>query len=620
MAIESETEFVSLIKQAEQEAKADPQRYNIKLALFGVLGYVVIYTVLILLVALTGGMVALAFASTAVFILLLKQKLIFAVIFAIWLLLRALWVKFDPPSGYELNRADFPKLFAGIDELSKRLKALKIDRVILDNSMNASVVQHPRLGVLGWHENVLIIGVQLLLALSPREMVSVLAHEFGHLSGNHSRFAGWIYRIRLTWSRVMQAFEQTESWGAALMRRFFDWYAPKFAAYSFALARSNEYEADSIAAALTSPATATKALVNVYATIPYLEEKYWQEFFLQADQYPKPPHAPFEGLANFILTNPLPRKEMLERIKTEMLVETHYADTHPSLKERVEALGAPPQFPQAPELNAAKAWLGERYSEIMFSFDNQWLEANSDVWHQRFKYVTNAKSKLEDYRYQRPEQLDDEALWNYANWSHEFISAEKALPLFKGYLERHPGHTEASLYVGLLLLDKKDEEGIKYLEIARENPDLIEQASQAGYQFLLDQEREEEAETWWQASLERNEEHARIFYEKNNLDPVADEFVSPSVSGSMLAELKVTLGGNKNVGKVWLAEKIIRDNPGSPVYVIAVTVKGFVFNHEKLQQELAESLTMEEDFFVICKAGDGKVLAKKVISQGLRVI
>lgn len=51
-----------------------------------------------------------------------------------------LWVKFTPPQGYTLTRKEFPALFSELDELSKRLQALKIHEVILDKSLNAAVV------------------------------------------------------------------------------------------------------------------------------------------------------------------------------------------------------------------------------------------------------------------------------------------------------------------------------------------------------------------------------------------------------------------------------------------------------------------------------------------------
>ncbi len=214
MAIKTEDDFIQLVQRAERDAAERPRSYTVKLALLALLGYIVIFSVLALLLSLTAGLAIAAFFSTGLLLLLLKTKLIIAVVASIWILLRALWVKFTPPEGRILKRSDYPELFAEIDSLSQQLDALKIHEVILDDNLNAAVVQHPRLGILGWHKNYLILGYQLLLILSPEQMRAVISHEFGHLSGNHSRFNGWIYRIRQSWMRVMASFEQSHSWGA----------------------------------------------------------------------------------------------------------------------------------------------------------------------------------------------------------------------------------------------------------------------------------------------------------------------------------------------------------------------------------------------------------------------
>lgn len=353
MAEFSEAQFVELVHKAEADASKNINAYKTRLALFAILGYVVIFLVLISLVILVGGTIGVAFISTSLALLLIKKKLIIVIVAAIWIFLKALWVKFDSPTGYILEREKFPLLYSEIDELTKTLNSLAIDQVILDERLNAAVVQNPRFGILGGQQNTLVLGLALLLALSPQQMRSVLAHEFGHLSGNHSRFSGWIYRVRLSWNRVMHAFEASELFGAKMMKRFFDWYAPKFSAYSFALARNNEYEADKVAVELTSREDAAKALVNVYAVAPYIDENYWHEYFKKADVMEVPPNRPYEGLANFLKITPIDEAVLKERINEEMAVETHYADTHPSLKDRIDAMSAQGVMPDTVETNAA---------------------------------------------------------------------------------------------------------------------------------------------------------------------------------------------------------------------------------------------------------------------------
>lgn len=619
MSIKSEEDFVNLVRKAEHDAETNPGVYKSKLALYALFGYLVIFLVLFALIGLAGGLVASAFVSTGLFILLLKKKLIIAVGAGIWVLLRALWVKFAPPEGYSLQRKQFPQLFAELDQLTKQLDSLKIHEVILDRNLNASVVQHPRLGILGWHKNYLILGYQLLLTLSPEEMRSVVAHEFGHLSGNHSRFSGWIYRVRITWIRILSAFEDVDSWGGRLMRKFFHWYSPQFEAYSFALARNNEYEADAISAELTSPEIATRALVNVHATAPYVDKRYWDSYFKYADEQEHPPHAPFEGLARFLGDNPMAREEMLESIRKEMAVETHYADTHPCLKDRVRALSAAPQLPATPETSAAKAWLGELNQKIKQDFDREWMNNNEESWKQRFEYVSHARKGLSEFAHSETSDLSDEDLWNYARWTNEFDSAGSALTLFKVYQERYPEDPDAAYFIGMELIEQGDETALSQLRLAQKSMSLIEHASNAGYNFLKQQGKNKEAETWWQESLEQNEVFQNARAERASVTK-NDSFILPDIDQELLQQLVDNLNGQKKVGKVWLAQKQLEYYPESPVYIIAFADKGLSFSSNSLETRVAQNLEVSGDFFVVCKSGDNKAIAKKVIKSGKRII
>jgi len=619
MAIETEEDFINLVRKAEQEAEANPAAYTRKLALFGLLGYLVIFLVLIVLLGLAGGLVALGIFGTGLFILLLKKKLIFVVLCGIWILLRALWVKFEPPRGYTLKRNDFPELFGELDTLSKQLNSLKIDEVILDRNLNASVVQHPRLGVFGWHKNYLTIGYQLLLTLSPDEMRSVLAHEFGHLSGNHSRFNGWIYRVRLTWVRVMSAFDRVDSWGGKLMARFFDWYSPQFEAYSFALARGNEYEADAISAELTSPEIATSALVNVYTTAPYLDQAYWDTYFQYADEQEQPPHAPFEGLSRFLTDTPLARETLLDRIREELTAETHYADTHPSLNDRIAALGTMPQVLPTPETTAAEAWLGDNNQKIMQDFDREWMSENLEAWKRRYDYVSNARKQLQEFQQAKIFDLSDENLWNYAYWSFEFESRQAALPLFRAYQERYPQDADAAFHIGLTLLAQDDPAGLDQLRLARKSASLVERSAHLGYDFLRQRGEEQQAEIWWQESVEENRVFVAAREERESIS-ASDNLVTPRIDDELLQQLIAGLKQQRKVGKVWLAQKSVRHFPEHPVYVIAFTPRGFSLSYDRIQEKVAENLDMPVNIFVVCKAGDNKALAKKVIKAGDRIL
>lgn len=620
----SEDDYIALVEKAEQDAENNPSGYKRKLALFAVLGYAVIFIILFLLITLVGGTVAIALVSSSLFLLLLKKKLVFLVLAAIWVFLKALWVSFSPPEGFEATKKQFPQLFKEIEQLTTTLDTLKIHQVLIDNDFNAGVVQQPRWGLFGGQKNILIIGLPLMLSLSPEQMRAVLAHEFGHLSGNHSRFSGWIYRVRITWHRVMEAFEYSDSFGAKLMQRFFNWYTPRFQAYSFALARHNEYEADQISAELTSKDTAAQALVSTHAVSPYIDEKFWSNYFKQADVQPKPPGMPYEKLSQF-LKKPLAADDFHKRIKSALDIETHVSDTHPSLKDRLNALDSKNIIPKTISKNAAEAWLAEEFNTLVSYFDNNWSQQNLASWEERYAYAKEAKEALATHKDTPPEQLDDDTLWDMATWTREFGDYQQAISLYQQYISRHDAHPVAGYYIGSLLLDnEREEEALDYLKLAFQNASTVEDAAQWGYGILMRQGKKHMAEAWWNEAETAMEKHHHVYMERAQIT-AEDSFNKPTIDPTLRKQLRDKLLKYKFVKNVWLAEKQLKHDTQNnikeaPVYIVAFSTKGFHLSAEKLTDKIAQSMDINAEIFVVCFSGDGKPLAKKVKKSGIQIL
>lgn len=620
MAISTEEEFIAVVEKAERDAAANPGAYKFRLALFAVLGYAVIFLILFLLVAMVGGLVGLAIFSSSILLLLIKKKAIFVILFAIWTFIRALWVKVEAPTGYTLNRKECPRLFAEIDQMSKQLDSLKIHEVILDERFNAAVTQSPRLGVLGWQKNSLILGLELMMALSPEEMRTVLAHEFGHLSGNHSRFSSWIYRVRASWERILSAFARSDSIGARMMNTFFNWYSPYFSAYSFALARANEYEADAIAAEIVSPEAAAKALVNVHVLAPRNDEQYWGEFFEQADSLPEPPHRPFAGLATFLANTTIDADDFQTRLAQQLEHRTDYSDTHPSLKDRVAALSNEIPTPDPMQQSAAELWLGEtQLAKAQAHFDEIWMDANSERWTNRYEYVTDSKRTIEECSSKELGQLSDDELWQYVSAVHEFNGDDEAIPLYRAFQERQPDSIGAAYYLGGILARRGDEECLKHLRRAFDNPNTINDAAHAGYNFLTERQRTEESEKWWQDACKVGEQYDAAHAERNVIT-IDDEYLTPNSEDPVLNTIRDVLARHKNVRHAWVVQKKVTHYPEQPVYVVAFKPKGWALSTEGLQAKVAASLDVDEDVFVLSTTGDEKKLGRKIKKMGLRLL
>lgn len=607
--------YEAYVEKAQAFAERNFSAYKFRVAAFALLGYAVIVAILVVLLGLTGGLVALAFSSTALFLLLLKNKIWLLLIPVMWVLARSLWVRVDKPTGYVLERDRFPILFEELDSLREELDSLPVHEVLLTPELNAAVVQTPRLGILGWQRNTLILGLELLLTMSPDQARSVVAHELGHLSGNHSRFHGWIYRVRMSWYRIRESVGNDNSFGSRVLNRFFDWYAPRFSAYSFPLARFNEYEADAVSAELTSAEAVGRALVNAGVTAPFVDEHYWQEYFRAADRLEQPEHLPWRGLGDFLGRSA--DSDLETRLQAALTVDTNYADTHPSLRDRLAALGVEAVVDKPVSANAATAWFGDRYDAVIADFDQEWKEHNAEHWRSRYLHVQQSKQQLADLEQQPPESLSDEDLWAFASLSHEFGSRESATAALRLFQERHPDDAQCAYHLGLHLCDKQDADCLAEFEKALANPAVACEAAWSAYDFATRTKDERAAAFWLEKAEEAGKQRQEAYREREHLSP-RDRLVEPDLNDEALKRTLEQLRASKHVGKIWVARKITKYRQDIPAYAIAVTFKGMALTEDSALKKIGETID-PFDGWIVPKTGDFKPLAKRVIKHGKRV-
>jgi Zn-dependent protease with chaperone function len=247
---------------------------------------------------------------------------------------RALWVRSEQLTGVRITRADAPGLFDEVEAIRRTLRAPRVHRVLLTDDYNAGVVQQPRLGVLGWYQNYLLVGYPLLAALTADEARAVLAHEFAHLSRAHSRFTAWICRTRQRWSQLVHALENGSQ--VSPYRWFAAWYVPYFGAYSMVLARRHEFEADRLAATIVGPEAMADALVALRIRGRAVQADFWTPLSQRATETPEVPGDVFEQLTECAVAA-VPVDRALAWLEEELRAPTQVGETHPSLSARMAA-------------------------------------------------------------------------------------------------------------------------------------------------------------------------------------------------------------------------------------------------------------------------------------------
>lgn len=611
--------FENLIAKAERELSEHPDTYQRHLQHLIYLGYAVILVVFASLVILAGGTTWLAFTSSAFFLMLLKTKLILVMFVLIWVLFRSLIIRIPPPQGYRLERKQHPNIWEEVDKIRKTLSTPPIHQIILDTELNAALVQTPRFGLIGPTQNTLIIGLELLLALSTQQVRAVLAHELAHLSGNHSKFAGKIYRIRQSWTLINQSFIQANTLGTGLIGKFFDWYAPYFASYSYALARDNEYEADYLASQLTSREATASALVSLYVLGEFTQQHFWKPLFERPYTQAQAESQVYSLLRQFYQQTNLNNEDFKRYLRAALNRKTDPSNTHPVLMERLKALKL--SHLQASDIHETKAitWLEPRLEQIFKHFNREWVEKHGDQWDDLHDRSKLARETVNQLRMRLYEDLTAEEGWKLAQLTAEYLPEKDALPLYQKYAQYHPEDTEADLAIGQLLLERDDPKGISYLEEAMLQANLQLPAAEAAWRFYTKQNDREQSQRWLLHLEAATDRMIAARQERTDLHP-NDLLIDPSLNAitTLKPILLDRLAKQKTVKAIWLAQKEVEHFPNYPVYVIAVKIGGLVLNQEKLQEKLVRSLELPNDTFLINSISHKK-LFKQASTVGQRI-
>ncbi|MBD1910713.1 M48 family metallopeptidase [Leptolyngbya sp. FACHB-8] len=593
MAVTQE-QFDALVKKLETFSRKHPGSYRLRVALFAALGYGYLFLVLAGLLALVGLIILFIVHSQRVHAG--TVKLIAFLLVPAWMIVQSLFIKFHPPQGLMLNRRQAPQLFALIDELTTKLKAPRFHKVLLDQRFNAAVAQVPRLGILGWHENYLMLGLPLMQSLSVEKFKAVLAHELGHLSGNHSRFGGWIYRIRATWMQIYNRLRQNEGRASVLFDKFIDWYWPSFNAYSFTLARANEYDADRCAAELVGANHLAEALVSIEIKARFLETSFWSNIHQQGRSQANPPSNVYSSMFT-VLREPIVGETSEQWVEQALAQKTNNADTHPCLADRLQSLGYPiqssKQLPQLPPVRttAAEKLLGNELQQFVAQFSRDWKDEVSTSWRQRYAYFQEVESKLKTLEQKATEQpLTEQDAWERAFYTLELQGEDAAVPRLQDLLEMHPNHAAGNYTLGQILLSRADQSGIACIEVAiAQRKDWLIDGCELIYHFLHRQGKIQEADKYrdqaeqhYQTVLKAQQERARV--------TARDTIKPPMLEASQLNDLKQRIATFKQVKEAYLFEKEMKYFPEDRFFILGVIRKRQLIESEVAPQQLMDDL------------------------------
>jgi Zn-dependent protease with chaperone function len=601
--------YENFVARVEADAQRRPSLYRLQLGGLAVLGYayvMAILAVLLLVLAAFGWMVVHGSGTV------IALKLGVFVVPLVWAVITAMFVRMAPPMGRVITRADAPALFELVEDVRRTTGAPRADTVLITEDFNAAVVQHPRLGVFGWPRNYLVLGLPLMQALSVEEFRSVVAHEFGHLSGQHGKFGAWIYRLRAGWARLLYALEESDHWGRFLFVPFFKWYAPTFSAYSFVQARRQEYEADRMAAAASGAVVAAAALVRVELQAQFLQAEYWKSILREADVRDQPQAQPFSMLRHAFAQS-RPQSDAATTLDSALKRRTGFDDTHPCLTDRLDALGARAAVPDAISASAAETLLGTFGATLENEFDRLWHENVQNWWRERHQFATQSRSRLTELEATATtaELSVDDAL-ERATLTEELMDAATARPLYEAVLQRAPENAAASFAVGRLKLDSDDDAGIELLQRASKlDPAYAQACGGQIVEYLRRHGRNAEARSHIDDLNQAGQRDDLARRERAQL-LTSDKLLPHELPTETVQAIVEKLRTFPEVRCAWLVRKQTRYYSHLPLYVLAVRRKNYWWKLEssrtqqKLVDALCANLQCPGDTLFFCLDGENK--------------
>lgn len=596
----------ALIERLEREAAAHPARYRAKVAALAAAGFAVLAGALLLALGVSVGLVLLLLALSPLLLLKLAKLVWIPIAFG-WVLLRSLWVKFEAPQGYRLGAREAPMLQAEVERLRAATGAPRLDGIIISEDLNAAAATVPRaLGLLG-HRHYLVLGLPLMQALEPAQFASVIAHEFGHFGGGHGRFGGWIYRLRYSWARLLAELRARRSWASGAFVRFFDWYAPYFNAYSFVLARAQEYQADATAARVCGAQVAGEALIRVHLGGECLQRDFWPGLQRLGRDQPLPPQALFRDMAQQLRQ---PGADEPQRLQSALSETIGHEDTHPALALRLAALGVVAAPVAPPRRSFAEACLGELLPRLERDFSERWYHQVERGWredHQRLAGEAQRLAVLDAL----PER-DGVQMLEYAGLLERLRPEVDVRPLYRQALQAQPMDPLAHFRMGELLLADGNPAGEAHLRRAI----ALDPACRAEALRCLERHCRQRGDEAGLDAIHDEWAHmvaaqARAGQARGELS-TRDDYLPHGLEAGVLAALARTLDGLGTVKQAWLVRKQLPgDDAGVPHFVVLVDWRGWLYREDRRLRQLVDALELPGSV-VAFSAGRRRAVARRV--------
>ncbi len=341
-----------------------------------------------------------------------------------WPLVRALRLRAPLPGGVPVGPQQAKDVHALVEKLRAGLDAAAIDELRFDVSMDVRLVPQPRLGLLGWPKQVLVIGLPLMMAIDTEPLAALVAHAIAPLRRDSDwrrawrAPAPWVERQRRNWAVLSGGWRPARllpHWVDLVLSPFMTRFLPRFDTRAVVLGREEAVVADRLAIERTSPRALAMALLGPAVQRHFLDEVFWPQRWA--------------GTRDSHLPNALPLRELRALIGASLrhpqakgwLHDALHAspprnDLRAALRDRLALTGEAARLSKRAREghSAAESLLGRQLDSWIDVLDAHWQREVADDWadqHRAHRERERLLTELAESHTGRNLSLDDHLLW-----------------------------------------------------------------------------------------------------------------------------------------------------------------------------------------------------------------
>lgn len=178
------------------------------------------------------------------------------------------------------------------------------------------------------------------MMMTVEQFRAVVVHELAHQSARRSRLLRITHDTKAAW---LDADDRARAGaGGNLAGWIASWYAPWLPAWATPLERRGKRDADDAAMRVVGAANAAEALVVSELRMRHVEENVWRRIADRVESDPLPPRDLYTGVLRDAVREGVPEADAARWLRQVLAQPSQPDDRHPSLSERLQALGIEP--------------------------------------------------------------------------------------------------------------------------------------------------------------------------------------------------------------------------------------------------------------------------------------